>query len=236
MASLIDIFNPSFFVFLGILVLVVALLVVYFESKMREQNHKITSMFSLVSSMADELNIIKCFSLNSNNGPEATKIQTENIVTKNPKLIEVSDDDDESSSSSEDTDYEDEGEESEIIEIGGHNDIKVLSMTTFNSKDDKDIVFEDIDDIDVGAIEEDDDSSSSSSEDEEEEHSAEVKEPDFSFKSINISIEEGDNNKSTDLDYKKLSISRLRKIVQEKKLAEDASKLKKNELLRLLDE
>jgi hypothetical protein len=59
MPSLIDIFNPSFFMFLGILVLVVALIVVYFESKMREQNHKISSMLNLVTFMADEINIIK---------------------------------------------------------------------------------------------------------------------------------------------------------------------------------
>ena len=48
MAILTDLFNPSFFMFLGILILVIALLVVYFESKMREQNHKIASMLSLV--------------------------------------------------------------------------------------------------------------------------------------------------------------------------------------------
>ena len=56
MASLIDLFNPSFLMFLGILVLVVALLVVYFESKFRDQNHKISSMLSLVSSLAEEVN------------------------------------------------------------------------------------------------------------------------------------------------------------------------------------
>jgi hypothetical protein len=59
MASLVDIFNPSFFMFLGILVLVAALLVVYFESKNREQNHKMTSMLNLITCMADEMNSIK---------------------------------------------------------------------------------------------------------------------------------------------------------------------------------
>ena len=54
MPSLSDIFNPSFFMCLGILVLLTALVVVYFESKMREQNHKIASMLSLVSSLAEE--------------------------------------------------------------------------------------------------------------------------------------------------------------------------------------
>jgi cell division protein FtsL len=53
MASLADLFNPTFLMFLGILVLVVALLVVYFESKMRDQNHKIASMLSLVSTLAE---------------------------------------------------------------------------------------------------------------------------------------------------------------------------------------
>ena len=59
MASLADLFNPTFLMFLGILVLVVALLVVYFESKMREQNHKIFSMLSLVSTLAEDINSMK---------------------------------------------------------------------------------------------------------------------------------------------------------------------------------
>lgn len=61
MASLTDLFNPTFLMFLGILVLVVALLVVYFETKFREQNHKISSMLSLVSSLAEEVNGSKMF-------------------------------------------------------------------------------------------------------------------------------------------------------------------------------
>jgi cell division protein FtsL len=59
MASLADLFNPTFLMFLGILVLVVAMLVVYFESKMREQNHKITSMLSLVSTLAEDMTGMK---------------------------------------------------------------------------------------------------------------------------------------------------------------------------------
>ena len=56
MASLTDLFNPTFLMFLGILLLAIALLVLYFESKFRDQNHKISSMLSLVSSLAEELN------------------------------------------------------------------------------------------------------------------------------------------------------------------------------------
>jgi hypothetical protein len=59
MSSFTDLLNPSFLIILGIMVLVISLLVVYFESKNREQTHKITSMFSLVSSLAEEVNNLK---------------------------------------------------------------------------------------------------------------------------------------------------------------------------------
>ena len=59
MAFLAELFNPTFIMFLGILVLVVAILIIYFEGKMREQNHKITTMFSLVSTLAEDMNGIK---------------------------------------------------------------------------------------------------------------------------------------------------------------------------------
>ena len=66
MSFLSDIFNPTLLIFLGITLLIIALLIVYFESKMREQNHKISSMLSLVSSLAEETNMIK-FHLNRTN-------------------------------------------------------------------------------------------------------------------------------------------------------------------------
>ena len=59
MTSLADLLNPTFLMFLGILVLAIALIVVYFESKMREQNHKIASMLSLVSTLAEDMNGLK---------------------------------------------------------------------------------------------------------------------------------------------------------------------------------
>ena len=48
------------------------------------------------------------------------------------------------------------------------------------------------------------------------------------LKTININLEE------SHLDYKKLPLPKLRSIVAEKGLSADASKLKKNELLKLL--
>jgi hypothetical protein len=52
------------------------------------------------------------------------------------------------------------------------------------------------------------------------------------LKTININLE--DSNTSN-IDYKKLSLPKLRSVVTEKGLATDTSKLKKNELLKLLE-
>jgi hypothetical protein len=98
MASLTDLFNPTFLMFLGILVLVVALLVVYFESKIREQNHIINSMLSLVSTLADDMNNIKIginhLSIRGGQQPEIPIRENLGISEIN-KLIEVSDDEEE---------------------------------------------------------------------------------------------------------------------------------------------
>ena len=130
MASFIDIFNPSFFMFLGVVVLVAALLIVYFESKMREQDHKISSMFSLVTAITDELNSVKMIALSGgggggglrpnyiipDDGPKLEEsmpiieIRNDESIT----LIEVSDDecDDEEEDEAEDEEEEDDDEDS----------------------------------------------------------------------------------------------------------------------------
>ena len=97
MASLTDLFNPTFLMFLGILVLVVALLVVYFESKMREQNHKISSMVSLISSLAEQMNAVnhKVHSFTNNkeqSGGAKTNLNYLEEYNKRSILIPVSDD------------------------------------------------------------------------------------------------------------------------------------------------
>ena len=119
MASLADLFNPTFLMFLGILVLVVALLVVYFESKMREQNHKIASMLSLVSTLAEDMNGVKMglnhLAIRGGNGfQQPDNVLRENLGNSETKLIEVSDDDesDNEDSDNEQTDNETNSEES----------------------------------------------------------------------------------------------------------------------------
>jgi hypothetical protein len=110
MTSLADLFNPSFFIILGIVALLIALMVVYFESKMREQNHKIASMLSLVSTLAEDMTGVKMglnhLAITSLNGgsqmeiPQNTPFPPQNLGThindeSQLNLIEVSDDESE---------------------------------------------------------------------------------------------------------------------------------------------
>ena len=140
MPSLTDIFNSSFLMFLGVFLLVIALLVLYFESRMREQNHKISSMLSLVSSLADELNSVKYavnqLSMRGGNSQvlftqrssepmqDLAKNNFDSSNENNMKLIEVSDDDTvlESDSESEtDSDNDSESSNSESESDSGSN-------------------------------------------------------------------------------------------------------------------
>lgn len=140
MASLTELFNPSFFMTLGIFTLFIALLVVYFETKMRDQTHKITTMVSLVSSLAEEVHNVKSglYHLNARGGDISlknnnTKLDYSEQNNEKMKLITVSDDEDSDSeeegedSESEEEEEEGEGEDSEseedeLEEVGSESD------------------------------------------------------------------------------------------------------------------
>lgn len=142
MASLVDLFNPTFLMFLGVLVLVVAGLVVYFESKLREQNLRIASMLSLMSTLVEDVNGVKfgVHQLTTGGGVRASlekvaekvaeneqayTVDRENVgnpVLKN--LIEVSDDD------YDEDEYEDEDENVENVKENGDVDDSELEEVT----------------------------------------------------------------------------------------------------------
>ena len=153
MASLVDLFNPSFLMFLGVLVLVVAGLVVYFESKLREQNLRIASMLSLMSTLVEDVNGVKfgVHQLTTGGGVRASlekvtekvaeneqahTVDRENVgnpVLKN--LIEVSDDDydedeDEYEDEDEDEDVEDDEDDEDVEENGGVEEDSELEEVT----------------------------------------------------------------------------------------------------------
>jgi hypothetical protein len=132
MSSLADLFSPTFLIFLGILVLVVALLVVYFENKMREQNHRVASMLSLVSTLAEDVNGIK-FGLNhlavnyiGGGQPLAQNIETNNFLNQE-NLIPVSDD--------EEDDDDDDFEEDDSDNSEDENSVLLLDENDSDSDD-----------------------------------------------------------------------------------------------------
>jgi hypothetical protein len=165
MVSLADLFNPSFFIILGIVTLLIALVVVYFESKMREQNHKIASMLSLVSTLAEDMNGVKMglnhLAITTVNGgaqiniPQTAPFQSQNFGTTNFKenslnLIEVSDDESDDNEDNEeiidDSDLEEIEDEEEDYETTSESDdeednenIKVIKLNISETAEDDDI-------------------------------------------------------------------------------------------------
>lgn len=261
MSSLTDLFNPTFLMFLGILVLVVALLVVYFESKMRDQNHKIASMLSLVSTLAEDMNGVKMglnhLAMNRVGGsmmpPFQQPLEQQNIPfhsNQENKLIEVSDD--ESSEDESDNDEEiGSGSDNESDSESDNdfvNDIKILKINVTNENNDIDET-ENLDleeTVSFGDFEPEDDLSEDELQELSEEYTEEIlnlqydettEETKFisssDLKTININLEE---SQTENFDFKKLSLPKLRSVVIEKGLASnlDANKFKKQELLKLL--
>ena len=272
-----DLFNPTFFMFLGILILVVALVVVYFESKSREQNHKIASMLSLVSTLAEDMNGVKMglhhLSVNRVGGtnlprfpqqaqPSLEESNMQLFQNNDENLIPVSDDEsmdeDSDDSDSDDECESDEDEDEDDDDDNNHTNIKILTLN-MNTQSAEEDDFEDIDDLeDLGGIDEDmehlTETNSQSSRGSRAspknvlemltshaaENSTSIEQLDGShmnisasdLKTININLDE---IHADSVDYKKLPLPKLRSIVTDKGLADDASKLKKQELLKLLE-
>ena len=171
MASLADLFNPSFFIILGIVALLIALVVVYFESKMREQNHKIASMLSLVSTLAEDMNGVKMglnhLAITAVNGgtqrdvPQNTPFPPQNLGSNHVEetqqnLIEVSDDesdeddiDEEIIDDSELEDIEDDDETTSESDSDEVDNVKVIKLNiSDNIEEEDDNYFEEANNLD----------------------------------------------------------------------------------------
>ena len=290
MLSLSELLTPTFLMFLGILLLVVALVVVYFESKMRDQNHKIASMLSLVSTLAEDMNGVKMglnqvamhqmsgqqmAQMNQMGGQQMNQmgVQSQPLENSNKSLylqetnnlIAVSDDDDSEEDTEEDESVMDDSgseidaaslsdEEEDSDDESSDDDEPVMKVLRLNipppgKNEDNDLnEAEELGDLDDLMDEELSVSSEDSSE-----CQLDIPASDFisaeeikdethlnisasDLKTINISLEEGEEEHGVEsVDYKKLPLPKLRNIVTEKGLAVDAAKMKKNELIKLLE-
>jgi hypothetical protein len=254
MTSLTDLFNPTFLMFLGILVLVVALIVVYFESKMREQNHKINSMFSIVSTLAEDMTGMK-MGINQIAGTQFLQPANERTFyqpleeKRDNTLITVSDDEEDDEDDEEDSiveegsvdsisinniedvdlDVDDDLDELSDDELSDQEQIKVFKLNISKEEKDEEEDADDEEESDMEELQSDNDLDDL----EETTPIDPVSKIDTSeLKTISINLEEPVEK----IDYKKLQLPKLKSIVVEKGLttASDASKLKKAELLKLL--
>lgn len=224
-----DLFGSPFIFSLIIIIVLLGVLYSYFNYKLSEQDHKISSMFGLVKSMADEMQFIR--RMKGNNLGEtinleyATQLLPEEDV--NEELISVSDtekyddenlDVDDDSEIEEDSDFEEgdveEDEELDIDEL--REDMKTIHL---EEPIDLDTDFEPLD-LNFTQIEES----------KEQEEIKEQEDLDIDVVDPNkINLTKSDN-------YKKMSLNKLREVVVEKGLVADASKFKKNDILKLLGE
>jgi hypothetical protein len=240
--TLTELLNPSFFLFLGILLLAISFLIFYFENKMRDQNHKINSMFSLVSSITEELNNVNMRMHYVMSGGQSIPVSDPTIhkvtvnQSNNMDKIDVSDDDDSEGEDSEGEDSEgdeddedeegedDEDDEDDEEEEGEGDDEKTYYQGEESSLPDLE-EFDDLEEDKKILVEE------------LQSYSLEKEEISLSndLKSIHISFDQPTTNK---VDYKKLSVNQLRALVVEKGLvsSEEVNKLKKGDLYKLLGE
>ena len=290
-----DIFNLSFFIILGIMALFVSLLVVYFETKIREQNHKIGSMLSLVSTLAEDMNNMKngINYLAQMNNKEQNDVEQDNTMNgglgNNVKLvktdlIDVSDNEEESEEESEEgseesaeeeseeeseeseeeseesEENEEESEESEeektyilndidddeedthniveeLEEFTNEDTIKIVNIQSENEPINVDIPIETIENI-INVEKVDITEAVMDIEPETLEENIIPTMDDLKTISIHVDgqIDEGVSGETNNemIDYKKLNLPKLRSIAMEKGL-EDTSKLKKQELIELLE-
>jgi len=228
-----EIFSTPFLLSITIIIILIGCIFAYISYKMTEQDHKINSMMGLVTTMAEESQYFrnKLNTIQSKLSPDSVDASTLG-GTKHIELIAVSDDEDDSDSdddsdsadSDSDSDSDSAVSDDDSVSISDSdadeenvekNDIKVINIPL-------DIITHNISDIDV--------------EDFNDAHLVETNE-DMTFLKTNVNLNDDleiieDNHKT---DYKKLTINKLKEIVVSKGITNDVSKLKKNDLLKLLE-
>jgi hypothetical protein len=249
--SLSDIFTPSVVISLAISLLLIGLLGLYVNNKMNEQNHKLNTMFDLVSTLANELQMVRSqppvgmgsVSMGGGGGRVYEKPEVAN-TNHLVNMIDVSDDSessgdesdgetDEGAESGSDDEGEGDGEEESGSGSGSDGDDEESDGDSddddgeHDARSDKailvsesldDALFEELanlDDIVLG-----------------ETNVERVKTPETTTTPANTSSVK---NLNVVFDYKKASLGKLREIVEQKGLSSDTSKLKKQELLKMLE-
>ena len=250
--SLSDIFTPSVVISLAISLLLIGLLGLYVNNKMNEQNHKLNTMFDLVSTLANELQMVRSQPLGSGGisasmGGGGGRVYEKPEVANTNHLVNMIDVSDESDSSGDESDGEtDEGAESGSGDDGSDGEGEGEEDSGSDGDDEESdgdddgdeendarsdkaiIVSESLDDALFEELANLDDIVF------EETNVERVKTPETSTTTTPANTSNV-KNLNVVFDYKKASLSKLREIVEQKGLSSDTSKLKKQELLKMLE-
>ena len=259
-----DFFNTSFLFSIAIIIILTCGIFAYINYKMSEQDHKLTSMVSLVTVLAQDLHLVKN-KINVTHtyvDPNILQYQSQMIGGENnSRLISVSDgEDSEDEDENEDDIDEDEDEDENDDDIdededdGNNNEddtkehIKLLNLTLANDDVEHNLQIEELNTEDLGTnvssdiktihIENENEGKI-----EDTEYQTETKGTDNNL--INEELSFLKNVSITDLgdiqdlletkpEYKKMSLTKLREVAVSKGVVADASKLKKNEILKML--
>jgi len=286
--------NNGFLISLAISLLIAVVTMLYFRQQLSTLDHKVNSMFSLMTSLTQELNslsslnmaqqLIQQNSLGESSDTEQDGSGNNKIIHKldSDSRINVSDDESESDESGDSDEYDDsdsDGEydsENSLIDLSGENDVKTLNMgSELHGSEGTSVKIIEISGDDIA--EEGGDDSSFDSDDngatllkslvtelieqtielESNHHITDVDDElesielpvetlhtelagdDVSIESITSLVEEEEEeelikNIEVPFDYSKVSVKALRDIVSSKNLANNVSKLKKQELINLL--
>ena len=234
--SFTELFSPSFFISVAALFLVVSLVMTYINYRMSEQDHKISSMLGLISTMAQELEFFRSKLANSSS--------VVNMIpfTSEKNLIHVSDDEDDDEDEDDDDDLEEDSEsesesepESDLEEeLVTTDHIKILNIHLPNESNIIDITNE-LDELDDQISEDDLDIN-------EDEYDNISSESEIKITEIHLLSDHDDTNDASlfksihveEIDYKKMPLQKLRDLALQKGLTNDASKLKKNDIIKLI--
>ena len=208
-------FNLSFLIGITGTIFLVSALFAYINYRFTEQDHKMSSMLGLISTMAQELDFFRNKYSKGGNLPNIIPTGLKETIDE---LIEVSDEEDEDEDEEDDEEDDDEDEEEDEDSVTDDKTVKICNIHLGDEFSNID-VSQDIDlDNKIKTVFLEDDLES-------------IEEDKLQFlKSIHITDLETES-----VDYKKLPIHKLRSLVVEKGLCVDSSKMKKNEILKLIE-
>jgi hypothetical protein len=249
--------GSGFTIAIGLILLLTGVVMYYCRQKITQCEHKVDSMFSLVSSLHQELEHLKRSQVNNINVDVG---ETSQYEEQHPyqNLIPVNVDNNEtelneSSESESDTDSETDSENEEssyddvkVVDLGVIEELKIddleednfVETTQFSNGNANINIVEQIVGADVVESESQSDTDEDDEDDEDDDDENE-NEQDTEVQGEQINNEPSEVVKminAPDLDYSKMQVSALKKMVSERNLASGVSKLRKQELIDILEQ